>query len=322
MHYRLIPTTELNASVISFGGNSLSEVNAQQFAFDQLDIYTEAGGNFIDTANIYGRWLDPGLNHSEIYIGNWLAARRNRHQIVLATKGAHPSWETLAVPRLSRDEVAVDLHQSLAALRTDYIDLYYLHRDDERVSVEEILGYLNDFVKAGKIRYFGCSNWKPARIQEALAIAKARGWHSFVANQLMWSLAEASPAGFPDPTMVAMDKDNLALHRDSNLAAVAYSSQANGYFDKLEHLGKAKISPALLKLYDSPKNDRRAIRVRQIAGEMGLPVHEVVLGYLLAQSIPTYPIIGARDADQLQSSLKAADRRWPDDLAVRLEADD
>jgi len=226
------------------------------------------------------------------------------------------------VPRLSRDEVAVDLHQSLAALRTDYIDLYYLHRDDERVRVEEILGYLNDFVKAGKIRYFGCSNWKPARIQEALTVAKARGWHSFVANQLMWSLAEASPAGFPDPTMVAMDKASMALHRANNLAAVAYSSQANGYFDKLEHLGKAKISPDLLKLYDSPKNDRRFVRLRQIAGEMGLPAHEVVLGYLLAQPIPTYAVIGARDAAQLQASLKAADRRWPDDLVARLEADD
>jgi len=322
MHYRLMPGTELNASVISFGGNSLIEVNAQEFAFDQLDLYTGAGGNFIDTANIYGRWLDPGLNHSELYIGNWMQARRNRHQIVLATKGAHPAWDALTVPRLDRDEVAVDLHQSLTALRTDYIDLYYLHRDDERVGVEEILGYLNDFVKAGKIRYFGCSNWKPARIREALAVAKARDWHSFVANQLMWSLAEASPAGFPDPTMVAMDPDSMALHRDHGLAAIAYSSQANGYFDKLERLGKAKISPALLKLYDSPKNDRRYARLRQIAGEMNLPAHEVVLGYLLAQPVPTYAVIGARDSDQLQASLKAAGRRWPDDLAARLEADD
>ena len=237
MRYRLLPDTELTASVISFGGNSLSEVNAQPFAFDQLDLYAEAGGNFIDTANIYGRWLEPPLNHSEIYLGNWMQARRNRHQIVLATKGAHPAWEAMTVPRLGREEVAVDLHQSLSALQTDYIDLYYLHRDDERVSVEEILGYLNDFVKAGKIRYFGCSNWQPARIREAQAVARAKGWHGFVANQLMWSLAEANPAGFPDPTMVAMDSASKALHQDTGMAAVAYSAQANGYFDKLAHLG-------------------------------------------------------------------------------------
>lgn len=322
MRYRLLPDTELTASVISFGGNSLSEVNAQPFAFDQLDLYAEAGGNFIDTANIYGRWLEPPLNHSEIYLGNWMQARRNRHQIVLATKGAHPAWEAMTVPRLGLEEVAVDLHQSLSALQTDYIDLYYLHRDDERVSVEEILGYLNDFVKAGKIRYFGCSNWQPARIREAQAVARAKGWHGFVANQLMWSLAEANPAGFPDPTMVAMDSASKALHQDTGMAAVAYSAQANGYFDKLAHLGKDKISPSLLKLYDTPKNDRRYARLRQIAAEMALPLHEVVLGYLLTQQIPAFPIIGARDAEQLQASLKAADRRWPDQLATRLEADD
>ncbi len=322
MHYRIIPGTDLNASVISFGGNSLSEVNAHSFAYSQLDIYTEMGGNFVDTANIYGRWLDPGLNHSEIYIGNWMTARRNRHQLVLATKGAHPAWEDMTVPRLRRDDVAVDLHQSLSALQTDYIDLYYLHRDDERVSVEEILSYLNDFVKAGKIRYFGCSNWKPDRIREANAVAKAHGWQGFAANQLMWSLAEASPAGFADPTMVAMDTACLGLHRESGLAAVAYSSQANGYFDKLATLGKDKISPDLRKLYDSPKNDRRYERLRKIAGELRLPLNEVVLGYLLAQPVPTYAVIGPRNAEQLYASLKAGDQRWPDDLVERLEADD
>lgn len=322
MHYRVIPGTELNASVISFGGNSLSTVDAQAFAMDQLDIYTELGGNFVDTANIYGRWLTPGLNHSEIYIGNWMTARRNRHQLVLATKGAHPAWESLTVPRLSRDEVAIDLHQSLAALQTDYIDLYYLHRDDERVSVEEILSFLNEWVKAGKIRYFGCSNWKPERIRQANAVAKAHGWQGFVANQLMWSLAEALPAGFADPTMVAMDKASLTLHRETGLAAVAYSSQANGYFDKLATLGKDKISPELRKLYDSPKNDRRYLRLVKVAADLNLPLHEVVLGYLLAQPIPAYAVIGPRNAEQLYASLKAGDRRWPDDLVARLEADD
>jgi aryl-alcohol dehydrogenase-like predicted oxidoreductase len=322
MHYRTLPKTDLNASVISFGGNSLSEVNAQPFAFSQLDAFVEQGGNYVDTANIYGRWLNPGLNHSEIYIGNWIQARHNRHRLVLATKGAHPAWEALTVPRLRRDDVSVDLHQSLSALQTDYIDLYYLHRDDERVSVEEILSYLNDFVQAGKIRYFGCSNWKPVRILEAVEVANMRGWQGFVANQLMWSLAEATPSGFPDPTMVTMDDASYQLHQKSGVAAVAYSSQANGYFDKLASIGKDKISADLRKIYDSPKNDRRYARLRKVAGELGLPLHEVVLGYLLAQPIPTYAVIGPRTAEQLQASLKAADRRWPDNLVERLEADD
>jgi len=96
MNYRLIPTTELNASVISFGGNSLSEVNAQDFAFDQLDLYTEAGGNFIDTANIYGRWLDPGLNHSEIYtVTGWPPG-------TIATRSSWPPKGSSGLGRLDR----------------------------------------------------------------------------------------------------------------------------------------------------------------------------------------------------------------------------
>jgi aryl-alcohol dehydrogenase-like predicted oxidoreductase len=146
----------------------------------------------------------------------------------------------MTVPRLSRDESRRGSGSSLQALQTDYIDLYYLHRDDERLPVEEILSYLNDFVQAGKIRYFGCSNWKPARIREALAVARARGWQGFVANQLMWSLAEANPDGLPDQTMVTMDAESYQMHRETGLAAVAYSSQASGYFDKLERLGKDK----------------------------------------------------------------------------------
>jgi aryl-alcohol dehydrogenase-like predicted oxidoreductase len=322
MNYRMIPGTELNASVIGFGGNSLSEVNAHAFAFSQLDAYTSRGGNFVDTANIYGRWLDPGLNHSEIYIGDWMHSRRNRHQLVLATKGAHPLWTTLDTPRLKREDVAIDLNQSLQALRTDYIDLYYVHRDDERISVEEILSYLNDFVKSGKIRYFGCSNWKPERVRKAEKIARQRGWQGFVANQLMWSLAKANPAGFSDPTMVAMDDAGYKVHQEYGLAAIAYSSQANGYFDKLGKIGKARISPDLLQLYDSPVNDRRFHRLQKVSAELGVPASEVVLGYLIAQPIPTFAVIGPRNQQQLLSSLKAGDRRWPDDLKERLEADD
>ncbi len=113
----------------------------------------------------------------------------------------------------------------------------------------------------------------------------------------------------------------MALHRDHGLAAIAILPRPMAISTSW-NAWQGQDQPALLKLYDSPKNDRRYNRLRQIAGEMNLPAHEVVLGYLLAQPVPTYAVIGARDSDQLQASLKAAGRRWPDDLAARLEADD
>lgn len=320
MQYRPISGTEFNAAAIAFGGNTLSVLNGQDHANELLDLYAELGGNFIDTANIYGKWLEPASNYSEQYIGNWMKARRNRHQLVLATKGAHPAWTALTVPRLTRQDVLIDLHESLQALRTDYIDLYYLHRDDERQPVEEIMAYLNDLIKAGKIRAFGCSNWKPGRIQEAMQIAEQKGWHGFVANQMMWSLAVADPAAFPDPTMVAMDDPGYTLHRQSQLTAIAYSAQAGGYFDKLQQAGKSKISAEQRLLYDSPENDRRYTQACKLAYEMGCSLTEVVLGYLLAQPFPTFPIIGSRTPGQLRASMKAAERHWPAEIVERLTA--
>lgn len=311
MQYRIIPETELNASVISFGGNTLSVLDGQAQANDLLDLYCKLGGNFIDTANIYGKWLEPAANYSEQYIGSWLKTRHCRHQIILATKGAHPAWTARTVARLSRQDVLADLHESLQALQTDYIDLYYLHRDDEQLPVEEILDYLNDWVKAGLIRAFGCSNWKADRIREARTIAARKGWQGFAANQMMWSLARPDPAAFADPTMVAMDEASYELHRTTQLAAVAYSAQAGGYFDKLAAGGKVRITADQHRLYDSPANDRRLELARHLAAGLNCNLTEIVLGYLLAQPFPTFPIVGSRTPEQLRASLKAGDRHWP-----------
>jgi aryl-alcohol dehydrogenase-like predicted oxidoreductase len=313
-----ITGTDLSPSVLCFGGGSICIRDGQSFAFDMLDRYLELGGNFIDTANVYGKWLPDASNISEQYIGNWMTARRNRNRIVLATKGGHPDMGTMHISRLSREEVLSDLEESLASLKTDCIDLYWLHRDDEKRPVEEILDYLQEFVRLGKIRWFGCSNWKPARIRESMELAKTKNSQGFVANQMLWSLAEFNPQALPDPTMTGMDGETWKLHQESQLAAIPYSSQAGGFFQKLRTSGKDHINAGQIHLYDSPLNDRRLEMLCRLESEMQCPMDELVLGYLLAQPFPVMPIIGARNMEQLESSMKAGERAWDPMIAELL----
>ena len=168
-----------------------------------MDHYIEAGGNVIDTAESYARWLPGGEYQSEKVIGEWLRERRTRDQIVLSTKGAHPKLESMDVPRLSKAEIQADLDSSLQRLGVEHIDLYWLHRDSPGYPVEEILESLDTFRKAGKIKYAGFSNWTQSRAEEARLAAERLGVQGFVASQNMWSLAKPDIAS----------RSNVGLHR-------------------------------------------------------------------------------------------------------------
>lgn len=319
MNKKRIPKTDLDSSVILFGSGSISLTDREAFAFQQLDCYVDLGGNHLDTANIYGKWLPEATNISEQYIGRWMKARRNRNQLIVASKGGHPELATMHVPRLDRASVEADLHESLASLQTDRIDLYWLHRDDENRPVEEIIGYLDDLVLTGKIRWYGCSNWKLPRLQAAVEAAKKSGSVGFVANQLLWSLAETSLDRLADQTLANMDEATRRFHEREQLAVMAYSSQANGYFQKRLKAGSAELSPVWLSHhYNLPVNDRRFAVLQQLAAETGRTIDELVLGYLLAQPIPVYPIIGASSPEQLKASMRAGSLAWDEQLADRL----
>ena len=156
---------DLHPSPICLGTADLGSAVNRSDSFALLDAYLDLGGNFLDTAKVYADWLPGERSTSEKLLGEWMRLRRNRQRIVLATKGAHPDLATMHLPRLSRAEIEADLHASLRHLQTDIIDLYWLHRDDPARPVEDILATLQDAVRAGKIRYFGCSNWRVERIR-------------------------------------------------------------------------------------------------------------------------------------------------------------
>ena len=175
----LLNNTDLYVSPLSIGtvnyGTSIDTRDAKA----QLDRFVELGGNFIDTAHVYGDWVPGPRGRSEKVIGEWLKETGLRKDVVISTKGAHPDISDTSISRVNPEAIEKDLNESLERLNTDYIDLYFLHRDNPDVPVEELLDTLEEARIAGKIRYYGCSNWSISRISEAIEYARKQNISGF-----------------------------------------------------------------------------------------------------------------------------------------------
>ncbi len=307
MRSTAISNTDLVVSSLCLGTAHLGSEIPRPIAFQMLDAYLEAGGNFVDTAKVYADWLPGERSTSEKTIGEWMRTRGNRSRVVLATKGAHPDLQTMHIPRLSREEIVADLDASLRHLQTDLVDLYWLHRDDPARPVEEILETLNDQAQAGKIRYFGCSNWRTPRIAAAQEYAAEHHLRGFVANQVLWNVGVPDMQAVADKTVAAMDAAMREYHAEIGMAAISYTSQANGFFNRMAAGTRDRMKPELRAVYDTPDNRERFRRIQTVCSETGLSVTQVVLGFLISQPFPTIPIVGPQNLTQLADSLSAAD---------------
>ena len=216
--------------------------------------FLKQGGNFVDTAHVYNDWVPGERSRSEKLLGAWIKERRNRPNVRLATKGAHPDLAQMQVGRLSPAEIQADVEESLRFLQVETIDLYWLHRDDAARPVEEIINTLEAHAQAGKIRYFGCSNWRLERIQAAQKYSAGRGRSGFVGVQNLWSLAKVNLDILRerDATLAVMDDDLWQYHRQTGLAAIPYTSQANGLFQKMDTVGTARLPTDLASLIFNP----------------------------------------------------------------------
>lgn len=184
-----LPGTDLRVSQICLGSAEFGLKLDRDGAFSLMDTLVSRGGNFIDTAHCYSDWVPGEVGRSEKIIGDWIKKRKNRSSVVLATKGGIDFTLPGTPISLSEAELDKDIEESLANLQTDYIDLYWLHRDERGRPVDEIINTLNKHVWSGRIRYIGCSNWNTDRIHDANAYAFANGLQPFIASQIEWSLA-------------------------------------------------------------------------------------------------------------------------------------
>ena len=305
MKTRPIPRTNLTASVLCLGTAEFSSAIDDSSSERILETYLDAGGDVLDTAEIYAAWLPNGEHRSETFLGERLRKRKNRDQLIISTKGAHPRLDAMDKPRMSKPVVESDLNSSLRRLGIDCIDIYWLHRDDPGTPVEDIILMLEDFRKAGKIRHSGLSNWTQARAEAARIAAEKLGVECFVGIQNQWSLAKAD-ASKGDKTWAYTDDSFAKWHARNNIAAFPYTTQANGYFRRLESGTLDRASELVRALFHSPENQERYKRIKTLQSVTGLSVGAIVLGYLLSQPLPVFPIIGPKKLADLLESIEAA----------------
>jgi aryl-alcohol dehydrogenase-like predicted oxidoreductase len=305
-----IPKTNLHASTLALGTDCFGSTVSRELSMQLMDKYFEAGGNVIDTAELYARWIPGGEHQSEKTVGEWLRDRRVRDKIILSTKGAHPKLESMEIPRMSKGEIQADLDSSLQRLGVECIDLYWLHRDAPGYPIEEILGTLETFRAVGKIRYTGFSNWTQVRAEEARRAAHRLNLHGFVASQNMWSLAKADLRA-ADPTWAFIDESFVQWHVKYGFAAFPYLSQANGYFRRLEQntLDSVPADARVRVLFDHDENRKRFERLRHLQEKYDLSVGQVVLGYLTGQPFPVFPLVGPKTLADLQDNLRSVETR-------------
>jgi len=297
MKYHIVPNTELKVSQVCYGSLAFLDPDDTEDAFRCLDYFISRGGNFLDSANIYGKWLPHGINTHEQLLGKWMSQRKNRSDIILSTKAAHPLWtDEQKKPRMKPKDVMEDLEESLAALQTDYIDIFWLHMDDPATPVPEIIDMMNGLVKAGKIRYYGCSNWTAPRIKQAMEIEGP----TFIANQMYWNIALSLAPSDEDETNIAMNSMTCEIHKKYGLTAMPYASQANGYFTKLAN---GTAGESMKKRYDNEYTHKVYSSLIEKQKETGKSITALVLEYFNEQPFLTIPIIGCRSVEQLEDSL-------------------
>ena len=305
-----LPGTSLSVSRLCLGGNRLGGQLDHAASFALLDAFIDRGGNFIDTAHVYANWLpDVERSCSEKTIGRWMAAR-GATRLVVATKIGHPQLDNPTLRRLDAMSLRMDVEDALVNLGLPHLDLVYLHRDDPDRPADEILGALEELRSVGLIRYYGASNWSAARLEEAQEAAHRQGWLGFSANQPEWSLALRNPGTAPDD-LFAMDRRMYEWHAQHHVAAIPYSAQAKGYFDKVV---AAALDEATARAYDNPANRVRADVLSKLALRAGATPTQVALNILTRGPVPTVPVIGPRTIRQIESSF--------DSLSIELSDDD
>lgn len=297
MDYLRLPGTELAVFPLCYGAAAFG-TSMRGDEMDRLfQQYRATGGNFFDTAHCYAFWMPDGLGASERALGDCLRRFGGRKEMVIASKGGHhgvpPDY-----PRpddfLALEVLSADITDSLERLRIETIDLYWLHRDDERRDVGSIIEALNAEIVRGRIRYPGASNWSTARIAAANAYAAAHGLQGFVASQPQWSLAVPVLYAEGNPPMRFLTPEDHAWHVASGLPVIPFSSTARGYF-----AAGGREDAAL----NTPATRARLARVQQLAPQLGCTPNQLALAYLRHQPFPVIPILGTSNPAHLADAL-------------------
>ena len=301
MRYITIAGIPLGLSRIALGTTYFGTTLSKRTSFALLDAFATGNGTTIDTARGYGQTAPGGVGPAEQVIGEWLKETGMRQHMVVVTKGLFPDLALKS--RYSEKNLWQDLDQSRQSLGCEIIDLYFLHRDDPAIPVDEIMEMIAPTVAKGAIRALGASNWSIKRIAEANAYARLHNLPCFMASEVQWSLAVSTPASWNDPSLVCMDDDSLAWYQHEGLPVLAFSAQAKGLFSKAINQGMDHLNAKIRNRFINETNIRRIERVATLAEQRNLSPAAIVMGYLTSHSHPTVAIVGCSTVEQLQDSM-------------------
>jgi aryl-alcohol dehydrogenase-like predicted oxidoreductase len=286
---------EKKCSRLIMGTAGFYQFDDKKQAFAMMDHYIQAGGNIFDSAHQY-------INSEEI-LGEWAESRGIRKEIYILTKGAHPD-DGEPGPRVNSEAIKKDVKESLARLRTDYIDFYALHRDDLSVEVGSIMEVLNEQIAAGRVHAIGASNWSHTRIQEANDYAARRGLIGFTFSSPNLSLAQCNKPRWAG--CVSVNEEIANWHKGTQMPLLSWSSQAGGFFSG-RFSPENRENEEMVDVYYSEDNWERFNRAGRLAEEKGASAIEIALAYVLNQPYPTAAIIGPEKVEELMSSIKGAE---------------
>jgi aryl-alcohol dehydrogenase-like predicted oxidoreductase len=321
MKYRSLGRSGVRVSSLCLGGMTFGEADEKSFmhkvgsdeqtAHTILDRALAAGINFVDVADVYGQ---DGL--SERVLGNWFAARGTRDRTVLATKFRFAMGDGPNKSGASRYRIIKCCDDSLRRLKTDRIDLYQIHMQDISVPEEETLRALDDLVTAGKVLYFGCSNYAAYRLMNSLWLSRNNSWASYVTLQAQYSLIVRD-----------IEREHVPLCRTEGLGILPWSPLANGFLTGKFERNQTPTKESRLgskderfARYNTERNWKVLDAVRAVASEINATPAAVSLAWLLAKPQVTSVIFGARTTEQLDANIAAAELTLTDAQVSALDA--
>lgn len=309
--------TSDQVSIMALGCLPYGSKLTKEQSFEQLDYYLEQGGNFLDTANNYSFWDADGKGgESETILGQWFRERRTRDKVFLATKlGAYPTvdretffsykgnpWADLT-EGLGAKVIEKAVEGSLKRLGTEYIDLLYAHVDDRRTDQEETLDAFDRLVRAGKVRYIGCSNFKVWRLARAREISSRQGWAEYKAVQMFhtyFQTEKGAVTGMYDQ----MGDEIFDYVRSGN--AVTLLGYTPLLWDSYTQTHKYR-EEARLQSFRRPQNTDRRLRLERAAAESGLTINQVIYRWMIQSDPQVIPLVAVSRMEHLKEDLAAAE---------------
>lgn len=292
MNLRPLAKTDLQISNLCLGGNVFGWSADEQQSHEVLNLFTELGGNFIDTADVYSEWAEGHVGgESETVIGSWLKARASTDDVIIATKVSKLSTR----PGLGRANILAACDDSLRRLGRDHIDLYYAHDDDQATPLEETMGAFTELQKAGKIRFAAASNYSGARLLEAAEVSRQNDFTEYVALQNHYNLLEREE----------YERDSVPVLNQLGIEGLPFFGLARGFLSGKyrEGVQVESVRASGVAKYTNEHGWAVLAKLDRLANHHSVSVSAVALAWLRQQPSVAAPIASARNTDQLREIM-------------------